>query len=70
MSLKGSRPVTVAGRQIELHTTSVFEGLKREVRVLWLEGKGYDVEYIVRLRFEHCSNDAVEEVLRRVEVHW
>jgi hypothetical protein len=37
---------------------------------MWLEGKGYDVEYMVRLRFEHCSNDAVEEVLRRVEVHW
>lgn len=70
MSLKGSRPVTVAGRQIELHTTSVFEGRTRDVQVMWLEGKGYDVEYMVRLRFEHCSNDAVEEVLRRVEVHW
>jgi hypothetical protein len=69
MSLKGSRPVTVAGRQIELHTTSFFGG-PREVQLLWLEGKGYDVEYIVRLHFEHCSDDAVEEVLRRVEVHW
>jgi len=70
MSLKGSRSVTVAGRQIELHATSVFEGMPREVQVLWLEGKGYDVKYIVRLRFEHCSDDAVEEVLHRVEVHW
>jgi hypothetical protein len=39
MSLKGSRPVTVAGRQIELHTTSTYEGRVREVQVLWLEGR-------------------------------
>jgi hypothetical protein len=70
MSLKGSRPVTVAGRQTELHTTSVFEGQTREVQVLWLKGTGYEVEYIVRLRFERCPDDAVEEVLRKVEVHW
>jgi hypothetical protein len=70
MSLKGSRPVTVAGRQIDLDTTSVFDGQQKEVQVLWLNGKGYDVEYIVRIRFEHCADDAVEEVLRCVEVHW
>ena len=67
---KARAPVTVAGRKTELHTTSVFEGRTREVQVLWLKGTGYEVEYIVWLRFERCPDDAVEEVLRKVEMHW
>jgi hypothetical protein len=67
---KSSRPITVAGQQTQLRTFSMFEGRTTEVQVLWLEGQGYDVSYKVRIRFEHCTEKDLDEVVDHVVVHW
>jgi len=60
----------VGARETDLHTTSRFEGVKKEVQVLWLRGKGYDVDYGVRILFERCPKDVVSKVLSRIKLSW
>jgi hypothetical protein len=64
-----SRNVLLATRQVELRSYAQFEG-HGPVQVLWLEGQGYDVKYIVRLIFRQCPDAVVDDVLTHVKVHW
>jgi hypothetical protein len=68
ITVLGSKPVTVAGRSTELVTVKKF-GSELEERVS-LTGQGYDVEYHVGVRFQNCPEDVVNDVLKRVEIHW
>jgi hypothetical protein len=34
------------------------------------EGRGYDVTYGVRVVFERCERDVIEDALARSEVRW
>ena len=70
IEIRASRSVTVGARETDLHTTSWFEGVQKEVHVLWLRGKGYDVDYGVRLVFERCPKDVVNKVLSRIQLNW
>jgi hypothetical protein len=53
-----------------LITTSFFDGREDVVRVAWLNGKGNDVEYMVRLLFRACDDRAIESALARVAGVW
>jgi hypothetical protein len=67
VQVKGSRPVTVGSRQTDLYAMSGF-GL--EFQQLGLEGSGYDVKYIVTLRFTHCTDADLDDALPHVVFHW
>jgi hypothetical protein len=69
MALAGERTVRAGDREIRLVTTSLFDGAPKRVQIFWLRGKGHGVGSVVRVVCDHCD-DAVEEVLRRVQVHW
>jgi hypothetical protein len=70
MVVQARRDVFVGGRATELVTTSFFEGSAKEVRAFWLKGRGYDVEYTVRVVLEGCADGVVAEVLRGIRVLW
>ena len=69
ISILGSKSITVAGRSSELITIKNFGSESVEERMS-LTGQGYDIEYHVAVKFQNCSEDAVNEVLKRVEIHW
>ena len=58
----------VEGRQVE--TTSMFDGVAREVQITWLRGNGYGVGYVVRLVFDGCDDADVRDALARLVVAW
>jgi len=70
MQIASTEKRTVAGREVDLSTTSMFDGVAREVRLCWLSGEGHDVRYTVRLMFDRCSNAEISDALMRLHVRW
>lgn len=70
MQIASKRTVMVAQRPVELQTTSMFQGRPWVVQLLWLEGRGHQVKYSVRLCFTDCPDALVDEVLRCAVVAW
>ena len=70
MAVDSQKQVTVSGQVTEFLTTSMFNGIAKQVKVCWLRGKGHGVEYGVRIVFEGCSDEEIEDALGRVVVAW
>ena len=51
--------VTVSGQVVELLTTSMFDGMARQVKVCWLRGKGHGVETANPLNASNVSRPEV-----------
>jgi hypothetical protein len=59
---------TVGGRTVI--TTSMFNGVKQRVELVWLSGQGHDVKYGVRLAFYACDEQTIADVLSRLVIRW
>lgn len=59
MEIASKRPVHVDGRDLELIRTKAFEGVAREVDVLFHSGDGFQV----RVVFSGCRDETVDKVL-------
>src|ERR1044071_264629 len=70
MQIASTEKRAVAGRELDIATTSMFEGTPREVRLCWLRGEGHDVTYTVRIMFERCSEAEISDALTRLIVRW
>jgi len=70
MQIASTEKRAVAGREFDLATTSMFDGVQREVQLCWLRGEGHDVGYTVRIMFERCSAAAISDALTRLIVRW
>ena len=70
MQIASTEKRAVAGRELDIATTSMFDGVAREVRLCWLRGEGHDVGYTVRLMFDRCSEAEISDALMRLTVRW
>jgi hypothetical protein len=71
MAAASRRAIVVAGRNVELITTSMWEGVQgRAVEVCWITGAGHDVKYGVRVVFEDCTLAQITEALAHVTIDW
>ena len=70
MQIASTDKRTVAGREVDLATTSMYEGFPRVVRLCWMRGEGHDVGYVVRVMFERCSEAEISDALTRLTVRW
>jgi hypothetical protein len=70
MQIASTEKRIVAGREVDLATTSMFEGAPKVVRLIWLTGEGHDVRYQVRVMFDRCSDAEIADALMRMHVRW
>lgn len=68
MTVASQRDVVVAGRATKLIETSLFDGFAKRVLLFFLQGKGYDVEYTVRVKLDGYED--VDDVASRIVVAW
>lgn len=68
MATESTREVRVAGRTIDLVTTSMFDGSKQRLWVFWLTGAGHGVKYGVRIVVRR--EEDVDVALAAVRVVW
>ena len=68
MATESTRDVVVAGKTIQLVTTSMFDGTNQRVWVFWLTGEGHGVKYGVRVVVRR--EEDVETALAAVRVIW
>jgi len=70
MQIASTEKRAVAGREFDLATTSMFDGMQKVVRLCWLRGEGHDVSYTVRILFDGCTAAQISDALTRVAVRW
>lgn len=58
MQVASTRSIELDGKSVELTHTSAFEGIAKEVDVVFLPGK----DWFARIVFEHCSQGQIAEV--------
>jgi hypothetical protein len=58
MQVASTRPIDLDGKRVELTHTSAFEGIAKEVDVLFLPGENW----FARIVFDHCSEPQIAEV--------
>jgi hypothetical protein len=63
MQVASTRPYAFLGRELELVRTSVFEGVTREVEVLFVPGD----TWFLRITFEGCSVAEIDDVCARIQ---
>ena len=70
MQIASTQKLAIAGREFDVATTSMYEGMPRVVKLCWLRGEGHDVGYTVRLLFERCTDAQISDALMRLTVRW
>jgi hypothetical protein len=66
MQVASRRSVTVDGREAELLTTSTFQGVEQEARVMFFSGAGFTA----RVTFRDCAPGALDDLLGRIRLHF
>jgi len=63
MVTASKRAVQIGDRQLDVHTTSMFEGFPQEVQVLFVKGKGFTARFV----FQGCPPALVDELCAGIE---
>jgi hypothetical protein len=64
MATATKRTVRVAGQELQLHTTSIFEGIELAMQVLFINGDNFTARFV----FENCDPDLIDELCAKIDL--